>query len=506
MVAQATDDSKAQLMTHDKQRTIPPDVLDSSAADYEKPENLIGEQLLLEQPTRARTQRAIQAQTLEHLNHFTDTPSADAVDKPRIGKTRKSLNGKFGALPIAMRRDHHAAPEPQTETTTGPEVPKNQAQRLAALRSYAILDTPREGAFDDIVGLAVFICQTPMVVINFIDAGRQWFKAEIGLGVREMPLDISICAHAILQPGLFIVPDLREDNRFSANPLVTGDSAIRFYAGALLQSPDGYALGTICVMDTKPRTLSEEQKILLLSLARQTMLQLELRKTLAMAARAHRYRSRLMAVAGHDLKQPLQVIMMVLDILEAKLVDPNAKPRLQLAHEAIERMATGLDQLASASILDQESDIPTLRTFSIADILDSIDATWREHAAHKGVRLRVMYSSARVLSDVAMLRTMIGNLVGNAIKYTPRGSVLVGCRRLKNELLIQVVDSGIGIEAARMQALFAAFHQEDARSEGLGLGLSIVQRTAEALGHRIRVQSRVGRGSLFSICVPLAID
>ena len=146
------------------------------------------------------------------------------------------------------------------------------------------------------------------------------------------------------------------------------------------------------------------------------------------------------------------------------------------------------------------------RNRTIADILESIDATWREHAAHKGVRLRVVYSSARVLSDVAMLRTMIGNLVGNAIKYTPRGSVLVGCRRLKNELLIQVVDSGIGIEAARMQALFAAFHQEDARSEGLGLGLSIVQRTAEALGHRIRVQSRVGRGSLFSICVPLAID
>jgi len=109
-------------------------------------------------------------------------------------------------------------------------------QRLAALHRYEILDTPREQEFDDIVAVVSAICETPISVINLIDEGRQWFKAEVGLGVRETPLPASICAHAILQRGLFVVPDTLEDVRFADNPLVTGDPGLRFYAGALLET------------------------------------------------------------------------------------------------------------------------------------------------------------------------------------------------------------------------------------------------------------------------------
>ena len=125
--------------------------------------------------------------------------------------------------------------------------------RLGSLRSYGILDTPREADFDEVVEVASAICGTPISVINLIDQGRQWFKAEVGLGVRETPLDSSICAHAILQPGLFIVPDTTQDRRFADNPLVTGDPHLRFYAGALLETPEGFPLGTVCVLDYKPR-------------------------------------------------------------------------------------------------------------------------------------------------------------------------------------------------------------------------------------------------------------
>src|SRR5580698_5708011 len=111
--------------------------------------------------------------------------------------------------------------------------------RLAALRHYAILDTPRESEFDEVVAVASAICGTPISVINLIDQGRQWFKAEVGLGVRETPIDSSICAHAILQPGLFIVPDTTRDARTSDNPLVKDNPNIRFYAGAPLTSPEG---------------------------------------------------------------------------------------------------------------------------------------------------------------------------------------------------------------------------------------------------------------------------
>ncbi|HEY7885747.1 MAG TPA: sensor domain-containing diguanylate cyclase [Cellvibrionaceae bacterium] len=156
--------------------------------------------------------------------------------------------------------------------------PSLEQQRLDALRRYCILDTPTEQTFDDITRLIADICQAPIAVINFIDESRQWFKSEIGLGVRETPLDISICAHAILQPGLFIVPDTLEDARFAHNPLVTGEPYLRFYAGALLETYDGFALGTLCVLDHQPRELSELQKNALSTLARQVMLLLELFK------------------------------------------------------------------------------------------------------------------------------------------------------------------------------------------------------------------------------------
>src|SRR4028119_1044013 len=126
-------------------------------------------------------------------------------------------------------------------------------QRLEALRRYGILNTPPEETFDGIARLAAHACRAPIAGINFIDEGRQWFKSDIGLGVRQTPLDISICAHAILQPGLFVVPDTTKDRRFQNNPLVTGEPGLRFYAGALLETQDGLPLGTLCVLDTKPR-------------------------------------------------------------------------------------------------------------------------------------------------------------------------------------------------------------------------------------------------------------
>ena len=153
-----------------------------------------------------------------------------------------------------------------------------ESERLAALRSYDILDSPAEAAFDDITRLIAYVCQVPIAVINLIDEDRQFFKAEIGLGVRETPLDISICAHALLQRGLFVVPDMLEDARFVNNSLVTGDPHLRFYAGALLETEEGYPLGTLCVLDYQTRELSEEQKSALQTLARHVMHLLELRR------------------------------------------------------------------------------------------------------------------------------------------------------------------------------------------------------------------------------------
>ena len=155
------------------------------------------------------------------------------------------------------------------------------SDRLAALLSYRVLDTPPEPAFDDLVQLAASTCHAPVALISLIDEDRQWFKAEVGFGMSETPLDRSICLSAMLQSGLTIIPDLLEDPRFERNPLVIAEPYLRFYAGAVLETPDGMPLGALCVLDHEPRTLNEEQATALRMLARQVMSQFELRRIIA---------------------------------------------------------------------------------------------------------------------------------------------------------------------------------------------------------------------------------
>ena len=165
-----------------------------------------------------------------------------------------------------------------------------EADRLAALRRYKILDTEPEQRFDDLALLASQICGTPMALISLVDRDRQWFKARVGVDVPQTPRDIAFCAHAIEQPDLFVVPDALKDARFRDNPLVRAEPRIRFYAGAPLVTTGGNALGTICVLDREPRVLTQAQQDALEALKRQVVAQLDLRLSLdelaaALAAR-----------------------------------------------------------------------------------------------------------------------------------------------------------------------------------------------------------------------------
>ena len=380
----------------------------------------------------------------------------------------------------------------------------NEAERLQALRSYGILDTAIEPAFDDITRIASYVCQTPIALISLVDEDRQWFKSEIGLGVRQTPLEQSICAHALLEHSFLEVPDTKKDSRFDCNPLVTGKPHVQFYAGALLRTPDGLPLGTVCVLDNKPRELNAGQRDILTALARQVMAQMEFRRSLLLSDRLQRNISRLMAVAGHDLKQPLQVMVLAIDRTRSKLTDPRDRQRLSLALDAGTRMAEELDRLAESSALQSGLGAPKLKRFPVSEIFQSIVHNWRLHAEAKGLRLVVQPSRAEIVSNAPMLRAILGNLVGNAIKYTARGRVLVGCRRRGDFLSIEVLDSGSGIPAEQFGAIFDAFHQIHPASEGLGLGLSIVRRTAEALNHPIALKSDLARGSHFTVLVPRA--
>lgn len=170
---------------------------------------------------------------------------------------------------------------------TRTEVSAHEALRLEALRQCEILDTAPEQHFDDLAKLAARLCQAPVAIVNLVDRDRMWFKAAVGLQIRQVPREGSICGHAILQDEPLVIPDATKDERTRSIPLVVGPPHVRFYAGAQLRTHDGFVLGTLCVLDTKPRQMTSEQFDALEKLTRQAVALLELRRAnAALSARS----------------------------------------------------------------------------------------------------------------------------------------------------------------------------------------------------------------------------
>jgi signal transduction histidine kinase len=221
-------------------------------------------------------------------------------------------------------------------------------------------------------------------------------------------------------------------------------------------------------------------------------------------ASANRIKDIILAAAGHDLRQPLQVITMAISGLCRRPLTDRERQLAGRAEHAVERLAGGLDQLIDASRVRFGMAEPQRRPFSLAPLLREIAEQWSARATEKDLRLRVHRCCIAVESDPRMLSTIMRNLVGNAIKYTEHGGVLIGCRRRHAELWIEIYDTGIGIPQDRIDSIFGELQQLDPRREGLGLGLWIARTTVEALGHDLSVRSIVGRGSRFRVVVPLA--
>lgn len=222
---------------------------------------------------------------------------------------------------------------------------------------------------------------------------------------------------------------------------------------------------------------------------------------------AYKTKDLLLAAVGHDLRQPLQTIVIALERATSYGARAQDRAVVTRAERAVDRMSATLDQLIDVARVETGTVALETASTEIAAILDEVADVWSERAARKGLRLSVVRSSAVVRSDRVALAIILNNLVGNAVRYTKSGRVLVGCRRRGDRLVVEVHDTGIGIAAKAIPDVFEEFRQLDpSAGEGFGLGLSIVKGLAEQLQHKITVRSRPGAGSCFAISIPLDAD
>lgn len=331
-----------------------------------------------------------------------------------------------------------------------------QGERLAALRAYDILDTPRESDFDDIVQLASQICGTPISVVNLIDGERQWFKAEVGLGLRETPLETSICAHAILEEDFVEIADTLQDRRMQDNALCAGDSGLRFYAGALLKSEDGLPLGTLCVLDYQPRVLTDAQRVALKVLARQVMAQLNLRLALARQSLLnkevdHRVKNSLASVAA---LVGLQISRADDQVLKESLKGVEQRIRtISLLHEALYQ-TTALDRVDLAQYL------PKLRTMLQAGAPPNVSV---EFALEP-----VLVGSGRASAIGVIVSEFVANSCKHAFPDGAGGVVSVQLTRLDDIVELRCADDGVG-------------DRRNASEKSRGLGLRLIEASAQSL-------------------------
>jgi signal transduction histidine kinase len=393
-------------------------------------------------------------------------------------------------------------------------VPVDESARLAALHDAGVLDTAPEEDFDDIARLAAEICGTPVGLVSLVDADRQWFKAKVGLEMAETNRDVSMCAHAINGHDLLEVPDTAIDPRSADNPYVT-DGGIRFYAGAPVVLDGTYAVGTVCVVDNKPRQLSEGQRRALRSLARHAAVQLELRRYARHAGeiadrmrQLDRMKDSFLATVSHELRTPLSTIRGYLEmLLEGDFDGETSRRFLSVMARNSDRLLRLIDELLLVARLTEESMELDVVELDLADLVHQVTTVCRPLAEHKQVALRDRTQApVPARGDTKRLHQALNHLVVNAIKFTgPGGEITVDTVTDAEPSLI-ITDNGVGIAEEDLPHVFDRFYRcasaDVMAVQGPGLGLAIVKSIIDAHHGSIHVESEPGVGTTIRLILP----
>jgi two-component sensor histidine kinase len=374
-----------------------------------------------------------------------------------------------------------------------PAVPENERERLEALASYRILDTPAEAAFDGLTALAAHILQVPMVLVSLVDADRLWFKSAHGLDVPETPRDISFCGHVVAADRELEVRDAHADPRFTDNPLVLGSRRVRFYLGMPLRSQGGFVLGTLCALDQRPRELTAEQRALLGVLTQQVIAQLELRRRnleLEEHARAQQIlrvelegslaeKDVLLQEVHHRVKNNLQLVSSLANLQLALLPEGTARTALEEVQGRIHAVAIVHEAIYSARDYARVPIANYVRSLA-SSIFHALNAAERE------IGMELDIGELELPVDKAIPCGLILNeLISNAVKHGfpsgHSGTVRVQVSLTPDGLLeIVVADDGVGLPEG--------FSWDECSS----VGMQVVGALVEQLEGRLRVARHEG--------------
>ncbi len=395
-----------------------------------------------------------------------------------------------------------------------PKIPENEAERLKSLEKYNIIDTLPEESYDEITSLAAYICETPIALVSLVDENRQCFKSHLGLNTSETSRKYSFCAHAINNPNEpFIIEDATKDSRFHDNPLVADEPYLKFYAGYPLVNPDGYPLGSLCVLDYKPRTLSDSQIKALKNLSNQVVRTLELRKhqeslttTNRILEDKNKELEQFAYRAAHDLKSPLKNLSGLVDFClntQEENLDEEGQEMLKMMDQSSEELQALIEGILHYSRSDkwlqeerENVDVKQLLE-EVKNLLDS------KNFSH----FHLPQGDVVINTHKVALKQVFMNLLSNSIKYCDKEELVIQIDYHKDDdyHYCSITDNGPGIPKQDQSKLFELFEvlnkKDKAGNKGTGIGLATVKKLVEGLGGKITVDSEEGNGTTFHLSI-----
>ncbi|MAW94926.1 MULTISPECIES: GAF domain-containing sensor histidine kinase [unclassified Leeuwenhoekiella] len=394
-----------------------------------------------------------------------------------------------------------------------PALPIFEPERLIELEELQLSYEP-DVNYDVITRLASAICETPVALITILDAKKQHFKSKIGTDLCDTDRDISFCAHAILKPReITIVNDARKDPRFKDNPLTTQENPVIFYAGVPLLTKKGQPLGTLCVIDSKPKTLTDSQINSLRDLASQVENLFELRrnnlKLLEIEQLLQKKNEQLRKFAGtvsHDMKMPLANMIITTDILRAKYAphfDAQGNNYLSYLKQSSFSLSDYIDNLLSYYESEEQS-VEQAEAFDLQDLLeDLIDLL----NINEDYIINLPENPMELVTNKSAVNQILLNLITNSLKYNDKetGIITIQCTQDQAYYYVQVSDNGKGIPKDKQEIIFDLFstatEADNKGKKGNGIGLSTVRNLVQSLGGIISVSSEEGNGATFDFTI-----